>query len=166
MNPTMLMIMLFVCLTTNMSICCVNGYSYSPPCSSCKWFIPNKKSTPANDYDLCGFYKENYEILGKQMTLYEFACHCRNNENMCGSKGAMYEYNDKTYDITNLDLNEEYKELQNRCCGEVNEADEIEQLEKEISDVMLKIKKHNTRHIYKTTQDLYKLFKRTKDLQT
>lgn len=147
------------------------SYAFNPPCTSCKWFIPNKKvnnnnnnndnnNDSVNDYGLCGFYKHNYELRGNVVTIYEFAAHCRNKETMCGEKGYMYESNDEKYVTTTRELKNTYEELSNRCCGEVNETSEIEQLEREMFEVMQKIKKHNTRHIYKTTQDLYKLFKR------
>ena len=49
------------------------------------------------------------------------------------------------------------------CCGEVNEKVEIEEyekIEKELSNIFQQIKKHNTKKNYKTTKDLYKLFKK------
>jgi hypothetical protein len=73
---------------------------------------------------------------------------------MCGERGLMYEPSEKTKELKN-----KYEELENRCCGEVNETDEIEQLERDMFELMQKIKKHNKRNIYKTTKDLYKLFK-------
>jgi hypothetical protein len=51
-------------------------------------------------------------------------------------------------------------ELNNRCCGEVNEQYEIEQLEKDFFDLYQKIKRFNTKKIDKTTRDIYKLFKK------
>jgi len=80
-----------------------------------------------------------------------FAMHCRENENLCGKSGYLYENKDKDNDL---------EELQNRCCGEVNENDELEQLEREFFEVFQKIKQHNKKRIYKTTQDIYKLFKK------
>ena len=70
-----------------------------------------------------------------------YAYHCRNNENLCGKVGFLYEakeYDDK-YPTQNFTPSEKQHtlntlhELNNRCCGEVNETDEIEQLEKEAS---------------------------------
>jgi hypothetical protein len=40
--------------------------------------------------------------------------------------------------------------------------DETEELEREIFDMLQKIKRHNKKKIYNTTKDLYKLFKRDK----
>jgi hypothetical protein len=132
--------------------------SFNPDCASCKWFIPHKKEN--TDYGLCGFYKNKYDLLGKDMTIYEFATHCRNNESMCGEKGYMYEPNDETYNETTKELKSKMEELSNRCCGEVNETSEIEQLEKDMFEIMQKIKRHNKKYIYRTTNSLYKLFKR------
>ena len=133
--------------------------SFNPSCSSCKWFIPHKKEN--NDYGLCGFYKNKYNIKGDDIIIYEFATHCRNNESLCGEKGYMYEPNDANYQETTSELKKQYEELANRCCGEVNETNEIEQLERDMFEIMQKIKRHNTKYIYKTSRDLYKLFKRT-----
>ena len=71
----------------------------------------------------------------------------------------MAKYNDE-YGCYIEDISDEYEELKNRCCGEVNETEEIEQLERDFFEVFQKIKKHNKQRIYKTTKDLYKLFKR------
>jgi hypothetical protein len=119
---------------------------------------------------LCGFYKNKYIIKGKESIIYEFAAHCRSNESMCGSGAYMYEEakanavnetgEPHSEQLNTEQLKNEYEELQNRCCGEVNETDEIEQLEKEMFEIFQKIKKHNKKNIYKTTKDLYKLFKK------
>lgn len=141
-------------------------YAYEPSCLSCKWVIPHPRGN--TEYNLCGFYKNKYNIKGKESIIYEFASYCRSNESMCGNGAYMYEENKPT-DSTEKDesqvslvtqLKDEYEELQNRCCGEVNEKNEIEQLEKEMFEIFQKIKKHNKKNIYKTTRDLYKLFKK------
>jgi hypothetical protein len=97
----------------------------------------------------------------KRKKIYEFAMHCRNNENMCGKLGFLYE--EKNNNLNNEvddDLLDIYEELNNRCCGEVNEQYEIEQLERDFFELFQKIKKFNTKRIYKTTRDLFKLFRR------
>lgn len=128
------------------------SFAYEPMCSSCKFFIPHNKG----NYDLgfCKAFKNISYKKGKEVIIYDFAMHCRNNEDMCGKAGLLYEPVPETDDI--LDT---YNELMNRCCGEVNETDEIEQLEREFFEVFQKIKSHNKKKIYKTTKDLYKLFK-------
>lgn len=143
------MLLCFLYLSTLFTSCT----PYNPPCTSCRWFIPHQREN--NDYGLCGFYKNVYIVKGAEKIVYEFASHCRNNETMCGERGFMYEPAEKIREYRN-----KYEELANRCCGEVNESDEIEQLEREMLELMQKIKKHNTRNIYRTTKDLYKLFRR------
>jgi hypothetical protein len=98
----------------------------------------------------------------KEYILPNYAIHCRENENLCGKTGFLYESLPTSIDNTEEEqINNELNELNQRCCGEVNEKDEIEQLEKEFFEVFQKIKKHNTKQIYKTTKDLYKLFKKS-----
>ena len=64
--------------------------------------------------------------------------------------------------LENKQLADDWENLTNRCCGEVNETDEIEQLERDFFFILQKIKKHNKKRIYNTTKDLYKLFRRSK----
>lgn len=141
-------------------------YAYEPSCLSCKWVIPHPRGNL--DYNLCGFYKNKYNIKGKETIIYEFASYCRSNESMCGTGAYMYEelqlndiiQKEKVESSLVTQLKDEYEELQHRCCGEVNETSEIEQLEREMFEIFQKIKKHNKKNIYKTTKDLYKLFKK------
>lgn len=60
----------------------------------------------------------------------------------------------------NKDLKEEFEHLSNQCCGEVNETDELEQLERDFFEIYQKMKKYNKKRIIQTTRDLYKLFKK------
>jgi hypothetical protein len=101
-------------------------------------------------------FKNNVYYNNEIKLINNLATHCRNNENLCGKQGFLYELKQ---DQEDKQISYEYDELQNRCCGEVNETDEIEQLEREFFEVFQKIKKHNKKRIYKTTTDLYKLFK-------
>ena len=130
--------------------------SFEPSCSKCKHFIPHHLGN--QDLGLCEMFKNSCFYQGKETVLPNFAKHCRENENLCGKKGFLFE------SLNNYENNQQYyselNELNNRCCGEVNETDEIEQLEKEFFEVFQKIKSHNKKRIYKTTKDLYKLFKR------
>jgi hypothetical protein len=116
-----------------------------------------------------------YNVNGKEKNIYDYAVYCRNNENMCGKSGFLYEKininddenlikNTNNSEMSNDSLHEKqlsdmYEELNNRCCGEVNEQYEIEQLEREFFDLFQKIKRYNTKRIYKTTREIYKLFK-------
>ena len=134
--------------------------AFEPSCSTCKHFMPNNRG----DFDLglCKMFKNTCYHKGIEYTLPNYAVHCRENENLCGKSGFLYEMNEVIYDknLLEQDIQNELIELNNRCCGEVNETDEIEQLEKEFFELFQKMKKHNKKKIYKTTQDLYNLFLR------
>jgi len=127
-------------------------FAYEPSCYSCRFYIPHK-SNP--DLGLCKVFKDYTNLKNNDLLVNNFATHCRNNENLCGKEGFLYEFNN-----IEKQIEEHYEELKNRCCGEVNETEELDQLEKEFFEVFQKIKNHNKRKIYKTTKDLYKLFKK------
>ena len=57
-------------------------------------------------------------------------------------------------------IKNEYDTLLNRCCGEVNEKDELEELEREFFEIYQKMKKHNKKRFIQTKQDIYKLLRR------
>jgi len=110
------------------------------PCISCKHFLPHNRGI--DDLGLCIIFKGN------------FAQHCRNDKNLCGKTGFLYEAkNDKNInhkyileqhnETPELDISHIYDELNNRCSGEVNEKEELEQLEKDFAEMYEKIKKHN-----------------------
>ena len=139
-------------------------FSFEPSCTSCKNYIPHNKGNP--DLGLCKMFK-NLAYPGEDtVILYNFASHCRSDENQCGKTGFLYEpknvaTNDKiNNDKINNDINNDYDTLTNRCCGEVNEKDELEELERDFFELFQKMKKYNTKRVYKTSLDLYKLFKK------
>ena len=164
----------------------ISMFALEHSCTSCKHFIPNNRGDV--DLGLCRMFRNTCYHRGKEYNLPNYAIHCRDNENLCGKSGFLYESIDDNVILdTNLDTNMETNldkeknllehkkleqqkleqqiqneliELNNRCCGEVNETDEIEQLEKEFFEVFQKIKKHNKKRIYKTNKDLFSLFKR------
>jgi hypothetical protein len=127
-------------------------FSFEPSCYSCKFYIPHK-SNP--DLGLCKVFRDYVNLNHKDVLVNNLAVHCRNNENLCGKAGFLYESNEIEKNIS-----DDYEELKNRCCGEVNETEEIEALEREFFEVFQKIRNHNKKRIYKTTKDLYKLFKK------
>ena len=140
--------------------------AFDPPCSSCKHFVSNKRGTL--DLGLCKLFTIKVSPKEDSFVLPNFALRCRNDEKMCGKFGSYYEAinpNNTLTDVSSIneldaDLVNELDLLQNKCCGEVNEDDELEQLEREFFEVFQKIKKHNKKRIYKTSQELYKLFKK------
>ena len=117
-------------------------YSFVPDCSKCKFFINNKDNI--KELGQCKLFPETSNLSKSNIMIHNFAMHCRNNENLCGKKGFLYE---PITTINNIEY--DYNELNNRCCGEVNEKQELEQLEKDFSEIMQKIKKYNTKRIYK-----------------
>jgi len=146
-------------------------FAFEPSCSSCKFYIPSNTNNP--ELGFCRMFKNTCYNKGAQVLLPNYAQHCRENENLCGKTGFLYEANiDITKEINKQqvgqaeqvdnDIINEFNEINNRCCGEVNEDDEIEQLEKDFFDILQRIKKHNKKKIYNTSKDLYKLFKRDK----
>ena len=146
-------------------------FAFEPSCASCKHFIPNVKLF--NDLGLCRMFKNEYYNKGASVMLPNYAVHCRENENLCGKEGVLYEpidtdvdkhVQDEIYEIEEQAFKNkilfDIDELNNKCCGEINEKEEIEELEKEFGDILEQIKKHNTKNNYKTQIDLFKLFKR------
>ena len=129
-------------------------YAYNPPCISCKFYIPPEKNY--NYPGFCKIFKTNSNSENMNINIYDYAIDCRSNENKCGKSGVLYEPNQEF--IKNNFL-EDYNQLNNRCCGEVNETDEIEQLEKEFFEVFQRIKKYNKKRVINSANDLYKLFK-------
>lgn len=139
-------------------------FSFEQSCTSCKNYIPHNKGNP--DLGLCKMFK-NLAYPGEDtVILYNFAAHCRNDENLCGKTGFLYEpvsvtsNNKIDNDKINNDIKTDYDILTNRCCGEVNEKDELEELERDFFELFQKMKKYNTKRVYKTSLDLYKLFKK------
>ena len=138
-----------------------NFFAYQPACSSCKHFIPHYKgySDGISDLGRCQIFKNTITTKTGQYVIYDYATHCRNNEHMCGINGVFYEPIDSKMDVPE-EITSAVDELKNRCCGEVNEKEELEQLEKEFFELFQKIKKYNKKTICKNTKDIYKLFKK------
>jgi len=78
---------------------------YIPSCTTCKWFIPNINE----DYGKCKIFGEKTQVYKKKvypfkyknqgkeefiLTIYNYAKHCRDNENQCGKHAYFYEKND------------------------------------------------------------------------
>lgn len=136
-----------------------------PTCVSCKWFIASKSGNP--DLGLCRMFKENYNF-NDNIIHYNFVNHCRNDEKLCGKNGFLYEPLDentteveaKPKTTPKPEILTDYDELNNRCCGEVNETDEIEQLERDFFELFQKIKKHNKKIVFNASKDLYQFFRK------
>lgn len=130
----MLLVYIFVLLFT-----LINGFE--PSCLTCKHFIPNKANP---EYGLCNMFQDVVYNRDEKNYVKNFAVHCRNNESQCGKSGFLYE------PINNC-----------KVCSD-NDLKELEQLEKDFVDVFQKMRRHNTKMIYRTPRELYKLFKKPK----
>jgi len=124
---------------------------FEPSCSSCKFFVPHHSKN--SELGLCSIFKNLCYHKDKEILLSNYADHCRNNEQLCGKNGMLYELNTNKNKESNqlIDLRflNDFDELNNKCCGEVNEKEELEQLEKDFFDIFQKIRKHNKARFYK-----------------
>jgi len=68
------------------------SFSLEPSCKKCKWFsIPKGQK---HEYGLCKFFANIETHKEKtQKKMYEFAQHCRQNNNLCSPNGYFYEPN-------------------------------------------------------------------------
>lgn len=122
-------------------------FAYTPLCNTCKFYIPNKNGI--EHLGLCKIFKETIQHKHKEVSLYNFAVHCRNDEKLCGKNGFLYEEKKELVnDHETITISGVFEELNNRCCGEVNETDEIEELEREFFEIFKKIQKYNKQHYY------------------
>ena len=127
--------------------------AFDPPCTSCKFYIPHKGVS--SGLGLCKIFTTNASPNSNVITpLPNFAVHCRNNENLCGKSGFLYEMKDAEK------IFEDIEDIKNSCCGEVNETDELEQFDGKLQEILEKIKKHNKKRVYNSVEDLYKLLKK------
>jgi len=130
-------------------------YAFEPSCSYCKFYIPHNTNL---DLGSCRLFSEKVydKNFNEIKSINNMVSHCRNNENLCGKSGFLYEPN---IDLINK---EKLEELENLCSAEFYEEDlkELEKIEKEFFDIFQKMRKHNTKTIIKTTNQIYKLFKK------
>jgi len=164
-NTILLFLYIQYCLAFNIN---------KPTCSSCKWFIPSKNKQ--DDYGFCKIYKNKYEYNGKLIQIYEYAKHCRENSDMCGEEGFLYEPI-KKYEIPDTDVSDvtkmsdsedsqENKEIEclfeeyiNKCCGEICEKDDLIELEKDYINLVKKIKDLNKKNLKKLNKNIYNFFR-------
>ena len=131
-------------------------YALEPSCLSCKFFIPNSIKP---ELGLCSMFQDTIYINNQASLVKNLALHCRSDENLCGNSGFLYESaNNKPF--------EKYGYIRKIYGDEFIEETnlhELENIEKELISVFQKMRRHNTKRIYKTTKDLYKLFKKDKE---
>ena len=131
--------------------------SFTPECSSCKHFIPDK-SSPA--FGLCNMFQDTVYHNNEKILIKNLAIHCRNNEDLCGQSGFLYE------PIQHEDVKksfDNYEYVKSICSHEYvdeSDLDELERLEKEMMDVFQKMRRHNKKIIHKKFGYIYTLFKK------
>ena len=137
------------------------AYRPIPDCTSCKYFIPNTNGN--KDYGLCKMFKNNFNCDGNTVEIFDYASHCRKNNNLCGVNGYLYEA--KTLDNVVNDeteisgILEKIDELKNRCCGEVCETNEIDEIERELFLLFQRLKNHKKKQIENFGKTFYELIK-------
>jgi len=116
-------------------------------CKNCKWFTLPKGQK--EEYGICTFFS-NRDINNKEKPFfYEFADHCRKNNNLCSKEGVFFE----EYIPHNLDENKEFSydkiyslgkifiletelaEFKNKVYGEVNEKNDLDDIDRNIRNL-------------------------------
>lgn len=109
-------------------------------CIDCKWFIPDK-DVDMKEYGRCKIYKNVVPDKNREKIIYDYAEHCRVNENMCGETGYMFE--SINHDLVNKKitiLEKQYEELNERFSVEIMEKTEIKETEEEMIYLLQEIK--------------------------
>ena len=132
--------------------------SFDKPCYKCNHFIPNLKNP---ELSLCGMFKESFYFDKNKDTMIEnFAIHCRRDENLCGKSGYLF---DPINTNTNSEANEPICDDENKGIEYIEEnLAQLENYEKEFVEIFQKMRRHNTKMVYRTPRELYKLFKNKK----
>ena len=123
----------FVFLLVNL----VHGFN-----SNCKYFVNRLNSKL--ELGLCKKNIDKYN--GRKIC--NLTIYCSNNEYLHDKSGAIYENNENN---------------ENTYCAKFSETEylkELEEIEKDTLHIFQRIRKHNTKRIYRTAKDLYKLFKK------
>jgi hypothetical protein len=134
-----------------------------PSCISCVNFIPHKKGI--FDLGRCKVFFETFYNDNNRSKIYNFAKHCRENNQLCGKEGYLYESFLEEDSDTNFNEHElfnlisDFNELNNRFSGEINEKYELEQGDDDYSKLLVKIKKYNSSFLKDIDEDFYNLIK-------
>jgi len=96
---------------------------HNKQCSNCKYFIPYKNNK-ISDFGLCKMF--GYKVGDKKdKIIFNFAKHCRDDDNLCGKNGSLYEeigknninntivFNDLTKENITKPMEDEMKNLIN-----------------------------------------------------
>ena len=111
-----------------------------PSCTKCKWFVPHKLGV--EDYGLCKLHKNTYSLRkNMEVSIYEYAKHCRDNQNMCGKEGYLYDEasdDDNEYQYQNQNVN-------------MSHDDDDAKKDEDIRKTLKMIEKFNKRRYYTET---------------
>ena len=118
-------------------------------CNNCKWFIANKNSKIADGY--CRFFKEKYYVGGIEYEMFNYAKHCRNNENQCGQEGYLYQPAEDIVEAELIDINN---------IAEEEKIDEVEELEQQMNCLYDKIEKLKIKRIKTFKKIFYEYVKK------
>jgi len=85
-----LLYFLYINITMNCQI-----YAQNKQCANCKYFIPHKNNKIVS-LGLCRMFgnkvnSNNDNIKKSEKIIYNFAQHCRDDENLCGKNASLYE---------------------------------------------------------------------------
>ena len=70
-------------------------------CVKCKWFIPYKNNN-INELGCCKMFGNKVnDINNTEKIMYNFAKHCRDDNNLCGSTGILFEIKETEIALTN-----------------------------------------------------------------
>jgi len=86
-----------------MNISCQIYAQHNKQCINCKYFIPYKNNK-ISDYGLCKMFGNKVGDKKNEKNIYNFAKHCRDDENLCGKNAIFYEEIEKNINDT-LDNN-------------------------------------------------------------
>jgi len=125
-------------------------------CKNCKWFIPHK-NPDMSEYGLCKIFKNVIPDKNGERIIYDYADHCRINDDMCGETGYLFEpknlflqnllneidkkmkilqnkYNVIDYDALDKEIEKiynHYNEVNERLFVEIIEKEEIKEIDEE-----------------------------------
>ena len=72
------------------NITCQIYAQHNKQCSNCKYFIPHKNNKII-DFGLCKMFGSKVGDKKDEKIIYNFAQHCRDDENLCGKNASLYE---------------------------------------------------------------------------
>jgi hypothetical protein len=75
----------FLCIKI---ICQIHAQN-NKQCTNCKYFIPYKNNK-ISDFGLCKLFGNKIYDKKNEKIIYNFAKHCRDDENLCGKNASLY----------------------------------------------------------------------------